>query len=122
MMRGGATSAASYGLEVAGSAGSQFSRTFDQSGPYGQIQGNRIILESGQNVMPASQMPTSSNLNLIQSAGGKSKHRRKNKRGGFGSIGEVIRQAIVPFGLLGLQNTYGKKKSAKNFTRRKRSF
>jgi hypothetical protein len=122
MMKGGATSAASYGMEVAGSANSQFSRTFDQSGPYGQVPGNRIILESGQNVIPASQIPTSSNLNLVQSAGGRSRHRRKSKRGGFGAIGEVIRQAIVPFGLLGLQNTYGKKKSTKNYTRRRRRF
>lgn len=45
-------------------------------------------------------------------------HRRKtHKRGGF--LGEIINQAIVPFGIFGLQQTY-KKKGGKS-KRRSRS-
>jgi hypothetical protein len=43
---------------------------------------------------------------------------RKSRRGGF--IGEVINQAIVPFGLLGLQQTYRKKRTGGRKTRRHR--
>jgi hypothetical protein len=43
---------------------------------------------------------------------GGSRHKRcggtRKKRGGF--WGQLINQAIVPFGLLGLQQTYGRKK------------
>jgi hypothetical protein len=74
----------------------------DQSGPYGQVQGNVIIGAQGQNVTPVSQIPSGNNLNLIQSAG------RRRRRGGF--LGEVINQAVVPFALLGAQQSYGRKR------------
>jgi hypothetical protein len=65
----------------------------DQSGSYGQVPGNTIIGAQGQNVTPASQVPTGEQMSLIQKAG------RRGRRGGF--LGEVINQAIVPFTLLG---------------------
>lgn len=109
-MRGGSyTDAASYGMYVNGTTGSQWARTMDQTGPYGQVPGNTIIGAQGQNVTPTSQMPTSNNLKLIQSAG------RKHKRGGF--IGEVVNQAIVPFALLGAQQSYGRKRKGGKKTR-----
>ena len=109
-MRGGSyTDAASYGMYVNGTTGSQWARTMDQTGPYGQVPGNTIIGAQGQNVTPTSQMPTSNNLKLIQSAG--RKHKRGNKRGGF--IGEVVNQAIVPFALLGAQQSYGRKRKTR---------
>ena len=73
-------------------------------------------------VLPASQTPTPGNLALIQSAGARRRGRRgrmTKKRGGF-LMGEVINQAIVPFGLLGLQQTYRKKSYGGKKTRRHR--
>jgi hypothetical protein len=57
-------------------------------------------------------MPTGAQLGLVQRAG--SRHRR-GRKGGF--LGEVINQAIVPIGLLGLQQTYRRKKGGKRHTR-----
>ena len=111
-MRGGYSSATTYGMAVNGSQESQFSRTFDQSGPYGNVPGNSLIGTSGQGLSTSSRMPTQAELNLAQSGG------RRRIRGGF--LGEVVNQAIVPFGLLGLQQTYGRKKGGKR-TRKNRS-
>ena len=131
-MRGGAdpySSAATYGSYVNGPVDSQWARTMDQSGPYGQIQGNVIIGAQGQNVASPSQIPTSANLELVQSAG-----RRRQRRGGYwdgppdpynggkvrqrrgGFIGEVVNQAIVPFSLLGMQQSYRRKRGGKKHT------
>lgn len=74
--------------------------------------------------LPASQMPTNQSLALIQSAGGRRRGRRgrmTKRRGGF-LMGEVINQAVVPFGLLALQNRYGRRKSRMNKSRRSRKF
>ncbi len=74
-------------------------------------------------VLPASQTPTPGNLALIQSAGGRRRRRGRmtKKRGGF-LMGEVINQAVVPFGLLALQHRYGRRKSRMNRSRRSRRF
>ena len=113
-MRGGSyTSASSYGTYVNGTPESQYNRVFDQQGSYGQIPGNLIIGAQGQNVMPTTRMPTSAEMSLIQKAG-----RRRHKRGGF--LGEVINQAIVPFSLLGMQQTYRRKRGGKKHTRKHR--
>jgi hypothetical protein len=113
--RGGSyTSASSYGSYVNGSPDSQFSRTFDQSGPYGARVGSEYVGAQGQ-LAQQPNSPSAEQLNLVQSAGKhrrskqrRSKHRR-SKRGGF--LGQVINQAIVPLGLLGLQQTYRKKRT-----------
>jgi len=114
-MRGGTpySSGASYGVYVNGSANSQYDRVFDQSGAYGQVPGNAIIGAQGQNVIPPSQMPSAAQLALVQKAG-----RRRHRKGGI--FGAVVNQAIVPFGLLGLQQTYRRKRSAKRHTRKHR--
>jgi len=114
-MRGGSgpySSATTYGGYVNGSGNSQFSRVFDQGGAYGQVQGNNIIGTGGQGVISPTQMPTSSQLSLIQKAGG-----RRRRRGGF--LGEVINQAIVPVALLGMQQTYGRRRGSKRHRTRK---
>lgn len=106
-MRGGNgnyTSGSTYGSYVNGSGDSQFARTFDSTGPYASRVGAEYVGAQGQNVQQPG-VPTAQNLALIQSAG----KRRRSRRGGF--FGEVINQAIVPFGLLGLQQTYRKKRS-----------
>lgn len=115
-MRGGSgnyTSGSTYGSYVNGSGDSQFARTFDATGPYAARAGSEYVGAQGQwSQQPG--VPTAQNLSLIQSAG----KRRRSRRGGF--FGEVINQAIVPFGLLGLQQTYRKKRTGGRRTRRHR--
>ena len=113
-MRGGSyTSGSTYGSYVNGSPDSQFARTFDATGPYAARAGSEYVGAQGQwSQQPNT--PSAQNLSLIQSAG----RRRKSRRGGF--FGEVINQAIVPFGLLGLQQTYRKKRTGGRRTRRHR--
>ena len=115
-MRGGNgnyTSGSTYGSYVNGSGDSQFARTFDATGPYAARAGSEYVGAQGQwSQQPNT--PSAQNLSLIQSAG----RRRRSRRGGF--FGEVINQAIVPFGLLGLQQTYRKKSHGGRRTRRHR--
>jgi len=112
MSGGNYTSASTYGTYVNGTAGSQYNRVFDQAGAYGQIPGNVLIGAQGQNVTPVSRMPTSAELSLAQKAG-----KRRHRRGGF--LGEVVNQAIVPFTLLGMQQTYRRKRGGKRHTRKR---
>lgn len=112
-MRGGSYSdAASYGMYVNGTGASQWSRTMDQAGAYGQVPGNVIIGAQGQNVESSSRLPTSQNLALAQGGG------RRGRRGGF--LGEVINQAIVPAALLGMQQTYRRKRGGRRTRRHRR--
>jgi hypothetical protein len=115
-MRGGNgnyTSGSTYGMYVNGSGDSQFARTFDATGPYAARAGSEYVGAQGQWSQQPN-VPSAQNLSLVQSAG----KRRKSRRGGF--FGEVINQAIVPFGLLGLQQTYRKKSHGGRRTRRHR--
>jgi hypothetical protein len=97
-MRGGAnapstgsyTSASSWGTAVNGSGDSQFARTFEGQGP--------AIYKGVQG----------------QSAGS----RKRSKKGGF--WGEIISQALVPFSILGMQQTYKRNKHGGKKTKRRR--
>ena len=110
MAGGGYSSAASYGTYVNGPMDAQYNRVF---GPqYAGVQGNVIIGAQGQNITPASQMPTAANLALAQSAG------KRRRRGGF--LGEVVNQAVVPMAILGMQQTYRRKRGGKRHTRKHR--
>ena len=114
MKRGGSgnyTSGSSYGSYVNGTGDSQFSRTFDQTGQYGARYGSEYVGAQGQWATQPN-TPTPENLSLIQSAG----KRSRRKRGGL--LGSVINQAIVPFSLLGLQQTYRKHKRGGKRTRK----
>ena len=110
--RGGSyTSATTYGSYVNGTGDQQFSRTFDQSGPYGARMGTEYVGAQGQwGNQP--NMPSAENLSLIQSAGS------RRKRGGL--FGEVLSQAIVPAAILGMQQTYRKRRTGGRRTRRYR--
>ena len=110
--RGGSyTSATTYGGYVNGTGDEQFSRTFDQSGPYGARMGTEYVGAQGQwGNQP--NMPSAENLSLIQSAGS------RRKRGGL--FGEVLSQAIVPAAILGMQQTYRKRSTGGRRTRRYR--
>ena len=70
--------------------------------------------------LPQSLTPTPGSLELIQRGGGRRRRRGRmtKRRGGF-LMGEVINQAVVPFGLLALQNRYGRRRSRMNKSRRK---
>ena len=87
------SSAAGYGVAVNGpTVEGQFDRTFMGTGPatYRGVQG--------------------------QMTGGK-----RSRRGGFlGAMGSVVNQAIVPFSILGMQQTYGRKRHGGRRTRRHR--
>ena len=116
-MRGGSyTSASTYGSYVNGSPDSQFARTFDATGPYAARVGSEYVGAQGQWSQQPN-VPSAQNLSLIQSAG---RRRHRSRRGGF--FGEVINQAVVPFGLLGLQQTYRKKSHGGRKTRRRHRY
>jgi len=126
-MRGGNdpySSASSYSSYVNGSENSQYDRVFSQAGQYGSIPGNTSIGAQGQNAsMPGT--PSANNLSLIQSAGSKRRHSRKRhhtkkRRGGF--LGQVINQAIVPFGLLGMQQSYRRNKHRNTSSKSRRRY
>jgi len=106
--RGGShySSATTYGSYVNGGTNDQFARTFDLSGPNANNQSNILIGAQGENATQIG-TPTANQLSTIQSAG--RKHRKHKKRGGFLGLGQVVNQAIVPFSLLGLQNSYSNK-------------
>ena len=115
-MRGGSyTSASTYGSYVNGSGDSQFNRTFDTTGPYAARAGTEYVGAQGQNAQQFG-TPSAQNLSLIQSAG----KRRRSRHGGFLELGSVINQAIVPFSILGMQQTYRKKSHGGRRTRRHR--
>jgi hypothetical protein len=123
-MRGGNgvapySSATSYSNYVNGSENSQYDRVFSQAGPYAGVPGNMSIGAQGQNSTMAG-VPNANSLALIQNAGSKRRRHTKKRRGGF--LGSVLNQAIVPFGLLGLQQSYRRNRSRRNgsMTRRRR--
>jgi hypothetical protein len=74
--------------------------------------GNLIIGAQGQNSQ-MSGTPNNQQLSLIQSAG-----KSRRRRGGV--WGSVLNQAIVPFSILGLQQSYKKHRKGGRKTRRHR--
>jgi len=130
-MRGGNgmspySSATSYSSYVNGSENSQYDRVFSQAGPYAGVAGNMSIGAQGQNSTMAG-VPNANSLALIQKAGSRRRGHRgtrrirhtKKRHGGF--LGSVLNQAIVPFGLLGLQQSYGRNRSRNNRSMSRRS-
>lgn len=115
--RGGGSysSAATYGEYVNGGTNAQYDRVFSTSGQYGNVPGNTIIGAQGQNSQFVG-APSQQQLNLInQSLTGGGRTRRK--RGGL--LGTVVNQAVVPFTLLGMQQTYRRKKHGGKTKRRR---
>jgi hypothetical protein len=113
--RGGSnySSAASYGEYVNGLENAQYNRVFSTSGPYANLPSNISIGAQGQNSTYVG-APNAQQLALVQKAGKRGSRKRKG-----GIWGSVINQAIVPFSLLGMQQSYRRKKNNKNFTRRR---
>lgn len=90
---GSYTSAAGYGLAVNGTGPEQFARTFEGPG-------------SGPGIYKSVQG--------VSVGGG----RKRSKKGGF--WGEIISQALVPFSILGMQQTYRRNKHGGKRTKRRR--
>jgi hypothetical protein len=128
-MRGGNSgapysSASSYGSYVNGTENSQYDRVFSQAGSYGSVPGNTSIGAQGQNANMLG-TPNASSLSLIQNAGSRrrrSQKRRHTKKRYGGFLGQVINQAIVPFGLLGMQQSYRRNKHSNNKSRTHRRY
>lgn len=99
------SSASTYGMAVNGSGDSQYNRVFQNSSPDAKFPSNTIVGVQGQNL---GYSPSNT-----QKAG-----RRRKRRGGF--WGPVVNQAVVPFGILGLQQTYRRKKQGGTKSRRHR--
>jgi len=115
-MGGNYSSAASYGSYVNGPGNAQFSRTFDTTGPYGSRVGSEYVGAQGQwSTQPST--PSAQNLSLVQSAG-KRRSRSRSRKGGV--WGQVINQAIVPFSILGMQQSYRRKKHGGKTHKRRR--
>lgn len=96
------SSAATYQNWMLGSENDQYGRVFDQSGP-NTSQSNAIMANA--NSGSVGYLP-------YQRAGkGRRSSSRRGKKGGF--LGSVVNQAIVPFGLVGLNQYYGKRRGSK---------
>ena len=103
-------SASSYGMAVNGTGDSQFDRVFNQNGPDAGTQSNAIVGVQGQH----------DGIRSMWKQGGGKRRRRssKSRKGGF--FGEVINRAIVPLSILGMQQTYRRKKGGRKTRRHRR--
>ena len=147
---GNYSSASTYGSYVNGSADSQYARVFDQTGPNGANQSNVIVGAQGQwshqTGVPSAQSMTlvqsagKSRARARSQARARSASRSRSqararsasrsrsqartrsasrgKSGGF--FGSVLNQAIVPFSLLAMQQSYRKKGGRKTMKRGRR--
>jgi len=100
---GGSEGAAPYVLSQYGDGNTQWDNVFRGSGP--SPYGNQLVnLQHAGVTSPASLSPPPT-----QSGGSRKRGKGKGrgKKGGF--IGSVLSQAVVPFGLLALQQSYGRR-------------
>ena len=105
--RHGGQSASSYGSMINGDANAQWNNVFNNPTTMHASTGNGLWSADLKQNVSGGIIDQKSNPALAQRAGSRKKNARKG-----GSLLNVIGQAIVPFGLLGLQQTY-KKKSVK---------
>jgi hypothetical protein len=85
----------------------------------GNTQWNNVFATQGAVPFGNEIRPLDGNVNVqanIQ-AGGRRRGTRRGRRGGF--FGNVVSQAIVPFGLLALQNKYSRRLRNKRHGTRK---
>ena len=64
--------------------------------------------------------PNANVPNVYKGGRRKGKSNGRGRKGGIFGVGAVLSQAIVPFGLVGLQHTYAKKKHMSRKTRNNR--
>ena len=104
------SSAETYGKVVNGTVDSQMQRVFGSGSPYGQS--NAIVGVQGQ-----------LSAGMGSQKGGKrrrskSKGKSRGKRKSGGLFGAVLNQAIVPFGILAMQQSYGRRSSGDRKTKK----
>jgi hypothetical protein len=94
-------------MAVNGPVDSQITNSLTTSGSNGQSPATTSVGVQGQNVgIPANQLMK----------GGRRRKMSSKRRGGF--WGHVINQAVVPFSILGMQQTYKRKKRGGKKTRK----
>ena len=113
----GGSSAWSYVYDQVGNGMTQFQNSLTlQPGQNMASQQSNMIEPIGKvNFQNNQGEPTAQNLALIQSAGRRrrrSRSRSRSRKGG--NWGATISRAAVPFTLMGMQNTFGKRMSRKN--------
>lgn len=105
------SSGETYGTVVNGTVNSQMSRVFGDSPTFGSNsplgQSNAIIGSQGQ--LSAGHVNSTGGKRRKRAGKKSRKTRGKGKRGGV--FGSVLNQAIVPFGILALQQSFGRKKT-----------
>lgn len=106
------SSAATYQNWMLGSENDQYGRVFNQSGP-NNSQSNAIMANANSGSI--GYLPYQRAGKGRRSSSRRST--RRSKKGGF--LGSVINQAIVPFGLVGLNQYYGKRRGNKSHKTRK---
>uniref|UniRef100_A0A6C0BY03 Uncharacterized protein n=1 Tax=viral metagenome TaxID=1070528 RepID=A0A6C0BY03_9ZZZZ len=107
---GGSEGAAPYVLSQYGNGNTQWDNVFTGSGasPYG----NQLVnLQHPGVTSPASLSPPPT-----QKGGSRKRGKGRGKKGGF--IGSVLSQAVVPFGLLALQQSYGRRMKSRRTGRK----
>jgi len=91
-------------------------------GQWGNVFGPKSSSLNGNEITHRSGAPVMSPANMAQSRhnmkGGSKRRRSRGKKGGY--WGNVIGQALVPFGLLAAQQTYGKRKHSNTKTHKRR--
>lgn len=110
-MKGGSASGWGYVSGVVGDLNTQLNNVF---GPNSHAIGNEITPISGN---PNSNQSAKMRGGKRRTKGRRATRGRRTKKGG--NWGNVIGQAMVPFGILGLQQTYGRRRK-NNKTRRTR--
>jgi len=100
------SSAATYQNWMLGSENDQYGRVFDQSGP-NTSQSNAIMANANSGSVGYLPYQRAGKGRRSSSRRGG----RRSKKGGF--LGNVVNQAIVPFGLVGLNQYYGKRRGSK---------
>lgn len=114
--RRGGQSAAAYEMKTLGNGETQYNNVFNNAQTMNAPTGNGLFsADLTQNVSGI--RPADPSLGkLLQ--GGKRRN-KKSKRGG--NFLDIISQAIVPFGLLGLQQSYSKRRGIKGGRKSRRS-
>lgn len=103
--RRGGQSAAAYEMNTLGNGGSQWNNVFNNPQTMNAPTGNGLwSADLTQNVNGV--RPADPSLGKLMQ-GGKRRHKR-SRRGG--NLLDIVSQAAVPFGLLGLQQTYSKRR------------
>lgn len=107
---GGSEGAAPYVLSQYGDGNTQWDNVFRGSGqsPYGT---QLVNLQHPGVTSPASLSPPPT-----QKGGSRKTGKGRGKKGGF--IGSVLSQAVVPFGLLALQQSYGRRMKSRRTGRK----